>query len=163
MPTCTDCGLTKNLTEFYKHHKGGNFKQCKLCHGIRNKAWKLANIEKVQAARSRADNAGSQKRYRENLKDEVFAAYGGYKCSCCGESEKLFLSIDHVANNGADERRTVLNKNFYRHIRNSGFPPDYQVLCMNCNHGKHRNGGVCPHQVERSTTIESTSQDVLVE
>ena len=80
-----------------------------------------------------------------------------YKCSCCGESEKLFLSIDHVANNGADERRTVLNKNFYRHIRNSGFPPDYQVLCMNCNHGKHRNGGVCPHQVERSTTIEKVN------
>jgi hypothetical protein len=30
-------------------------------------------------------------------------------------------------------------------VRN-GFPPGYQVLCMNCNHGKRMNNGVCPHK-----------------
>lgn len=32
-----------------------------------------------------------------NLKHQVYKAYGG-KCSCCDESEILFLQIDHVNN-----------------------------------------------------------------
>jgi hypothetical protein len=33
----------------------------------------------------------------------------------------------------------------YRDARNRDFPPEYQVLCANCNHSKHL-GGVCLHQ-----------------
>jgi hypothetical protein len=27
-----------------------------------------------------------------------------------------------------------------------GFPDGFQTLCFNCNVGKYKNGGVCPHQ-----------------
>ena len=26
------------------------------------------------------------------------------------------------------------------------FPEGFQILCFNCNAGKHRNGGRCPHE-----------------
>jgi ABC-type uncharacterized transport system substrate-binding protein len=35
---------------------------------------------------------------------------------------------------------------FYKWLARNGYPSGFQILCMNCNHGKSRNGGVCPHQ-----------------
>lgn len=102
--------------------------------------------------------------WKQNLKDEVYAAYGGYRCACCGEEEPLFLTVDHVNNDGAAHRRTITNgrKNpktggpapnnsyeVYLWLKRNGFPEGYQILCHNCNTGKHRNGGVCPHQQRR--------------
>ncbi|MGM2776559.1 hypothetical protein, partial [Bacillus cereus group sp. Bce015] len=61
-----------------------------------------------------------------------------------------FLSIDHIANNGAAERKSGAyggsGTAFYLWLRKQGFPSGYQVLGMNCQVGKHKNGGVCPHQ-----------------
>lgn len=90
------------------------------------------------------------KRLSAELRREVFARYGGMVCACCGETEPKFLSIDHINNDGAEMRRKGVHGNggvaFYQWLRKSGFPDGFQVLCMNCNVGKHRNGGVCPHQ-----------------
>jgi hypothetical protein len=83
------------------------------------------------------------------FKLEAFAAYGG-SCRCCGESEELFLTLDHVENNGAEERRKLGSKGrgptFYRYLKRLNFPPGYQVLCANCNMGKYLNKGTCPHK-----------------
>lgn len=87
---------------------------------------------------------------QRKLRDLVFEAYGGYKCACCGETEPLFLSIDHIYNDGNEMRKDGTHRRggtaFYRWIKMTNYPPGFQVLCMNCNTGKHRNGGVCPHQ-----------------
>lgn len=98
-------------------------------------------------------NATSQKlkmkEYRERIKDAVFGAYGGYTCVCCGESQKLFLSIDHIANDGAAHRKQIGFRGgigLYLWIVKHDFPSGFQVLCFNCNHGKQLNGGVCPHK-----------------
>jgi hypothetical protein len=83
-------------------------------------------------------------------KDAVFKAYGGYRCVCCNETEPLFLSIDHIYNDGNEMRKKGVHAkggtSFYQWIKRHNFPPGFQILCMNCNTGKHRNGGVCPHQ-----------------
>lgn len=83
------------------------------------------------------------------LKIETLKAYGGVVCRCCGENEVKFLSIDHVFNDGASDRRKMKGKGteFYRWLRQAGFPNKdrLQVLCMNCNFGKTQNGGDCPH------------------
>jgi hypothetical protein len=34
-------------------------------------------------------------------------------------------------------------------IRN-GYPPDFEILCFNCNCGKAVNGGICPHEALRA-------------
>jgi len=95
------------------------------------------------------------------LRDLVFAHYGGYLCACCAEDEKSVLTIDHIANNGKEERdrlkdRRFSGSKFYAWLRRNNFPPGYQVLCWNCNVGKYRNGGVCPHS--KLLQIEATAQ-----
>lgn len=90
---------------------------------------------------------GPQK--RRNQKLAVLNAYGGPICSCCGESEVTFLTMDHIAGDGASHRREIWGVNagtIYRWLIKQGFPPGFQVLCFNCNYGRHANGGVCPHE-----------------
>lgn len=88
--------------------------------------------------------------YRDRTRDALFAAYGGYVCACCGETERQFLTLDHVNNDGAAHRRALGGQCGMRHVyadlKRRGFPPGYQVLCFNCNLGRARNGGVCPHR-----------------
>ena len=84
-------------------------------------------------------------------KKDVLDAYG-CKCVCCGEKEITFLTIDHIHGNGNNERRSLGIQGgvaFYRFLRKSDYPKGYQVLCFNCNSGKHLNGGICPHNFER--------------
>jgi hypothetical protein len=86
---------------------------------------------------------------------EMFQAYGGARCACCGETERTFLSIDHINNDGAAHRREAFGRKevggatLAQLLRKQGFPEGFQILCMNCNMGKARNGGICPHQRTR--------------
>lgn len=91
---------------------------------------------------------------RQRNRDLVFGHYGE-KCACCDENERLFLTIDHIDNDGADHRRSLKGQignggsSFFDWLVRSGFPEGFQTLCRNCNWGKHANGGVCPHQTNR--------------
>lgn len=96
---------------------------------------------------------------RARQKAAVIAAYGG-KCTCCGETEPVFLCVDHVADDGAahreaigygrttDGRRRVGSGSIIIAwlVRNN-FPPGFQILCASCNLAKQ--SGVCPHQRQR--------------
>jgi hypothetical protein len=88
--------------------------------------------------------------------DKIFNHYGR-KCICCDEDEIRFLTIDHINNDGNKHRRNFKQYTgaaFYRWIVKMGFPNDLQILCANCNSGKHRNGGICPHQTKAAKEIE---------
>lgn len=85
---------------------------------------------------------------RQEIRQQVIAHYGGV-CACCRESTPLLLTIDHKDNDGANHRRSVTGGRggirFYRWLLAEKFPKGYQILCWNCNAGRHLNGGVCPH------------------
>lgn len=85
------------------------------------------------------------------LKQEILNAYGR-KCNCCGEKEIIFLELDHINNDGKQHRKelkTVGSKAMYRYVKKHNFPKDrFQLLCANCNQGKRRNGGICPHKTK---------------
>lgn len=93
-----------------------------------------------------------------NLRKEVFAHYGGAVCNCCGETEPNFLALDHINNDGSEQRRKLFGSSqgggygIYRWIRNNDYPDGYQVLCHNCNMGKKINGGICPHKTKQTLT-----------
>lgn len=79
----------------------------------------------------------------------VYNAYGGFNCSCCGETEEAFLSIDHINNDGAEQRRNgQRGASIYPWLIKHGFPSGYQILCHNCQWGK-RTYGICPHQQQK--------------
>lgn len=106
----------------------------------------------IQHARWRNDNRDkankisreSKKKYEERCKDLVFEHYGKV-CACCGESNKIFLSIDHINGGGTKQRKEMKEKITTWLVRNS-FPNGFQTLCFNCNWGKHINHGICPHK-----------------
>jgi len=95
-----------------------------------------------------AGQGKTQKLWRANLRRVVYQAYGGAACRCCGEAHLECLTLDHVNDDGAAHRRAnpkfASTSTLYRHLVKSGFPPGFQVLCMNCNFAKGL-WGHCPH------------------
>jgi len=84
---------------------------------------------------------------RQKITEEAFNAYGGFICNCCGETIPKFLTIDHINGVTKEERkRQRTGWLFYRWLKLQGYPPGYQVLCYNCNLGRARNQGICPHK-----------------
>jgi hypothetical protein len=120
---CNACNKDKSIKEFNKHFgkKDGLRYTCKVC-------------------RHEYD-----KKLNKKLKLAVIKEYGG-KCVCCGELEPDFLTIDHIDENGAEERRTKKQTKIYRWLKNNGYPKDnYQLLCWNCNCASYL-CGICPHK-----------------
>ena len=127
-----------------------------------NTRWRKLNPDRVRASAQRHDAKPETKEYKRRwaaknreklrarskrimfeIRQRVFNGYGG-KCSCCGETERAFLSIDHVNNDGAKERREKTGGyGFLSRIVKENFPPRYQILCFNCNWAKSHGG--CPH------------------
>jgi len=72
------------------------------------------------------------------LKEEVLRHYGNGELACvnCGFTDIRALSIDHIKNNGVEERRKLGKKGsgyrFYRWLKSHDYPEGYQTLCMNC-------------------------------
>lgn len=66
---------------------------------------------------------------REKLK--LFTMYGS-ECSMCGFSDMRALSLDHVKDNGNEERRQIGERGVYRRAKELYRPDEYQILCMNC-------------------------------
>ena len=111
-------------------------------------SWACASCLQTAAENSRKNRP----QQRQELKDEVFRAYGG-QCACCNEDEPLFLTIDHINGDGAAHRREVGTQggtHFYSWLKREGYPSGYQILCYNCNAGRYQNGGVCPHKKEHN-------------
>ncbi len=82
------------------------------------------------------------------LRDTIIQHYGE-KCVCCGVSEKTFLAIDHINDDGNIHRQKIKKRgrNFHEWIIDNNFPKDLQILCHNCNMSKHLNSGTCAHKL----------------
>lgn len=127
--------------------------------------YRKRHLEEVRAK----DRDRGRRRWRENkekmlatmkaskrkLRLEMIAAYGG-KCNCCGEIEPKFLAVDHIYNDGAEERRRnhgLRGAEFVRLLREKGWPKDrYRLLCHNCNMSRSFYGQ-CPHELERRRAL----------
>lgn len=154
---CTTCGEVREMT---KSGKDGYRGVCKPCWNEEQKQWRLKNkgqwaalakryYEKKKAASPAfmEENRVRSREYWRGLRKLALQAYGR-SCACCGETMDEFLTIDHMDNDGAAHRRTLKTQGagIWRWLRDNNYPPRFQTLCMNCNFGKHKNGGVCPHQ-----------------
>ena len=174
-PTCSKCGETKTVKDFPTIGVDYWCRSCRRKYAVELYRKKMRSMSEAELSERRAIinarqnasrlnrrgqmsqeelaeykkkiNRDNQKR-RDEIRDRVYRAYGGYRCSCCGETERMFLSIDHINNDGAKHRRdNRLNSSeqMYRWIARNGFPDGFQILCMNCQWGKRNNSGVCPH------------------
>ena len=91
---------------------------------------KRENMRKYRAADPEKHRAQSRAA-KKKLKDAVFDVYGR-ECSVCGFDDVRALTLDHVRNNGSDERASIGERGVYRRALESEFRWEYQTLCMNC-------------------------------
>ena len=180
--TCKHCSREATLAEGFdctNRERGWYRHECKRCTRQRINRWWHSNPDAAKAIAKRQYETRREElrtpaarerinaRVRTNrtlLRDRVYAAYGSI-CACCGEADPLFLTLDHVHNDGHRDRKGRGAGGFgllYRLIR-EGFPATFQLLCFNCNLGRARNGGVCPHlDKEGSSTIPKGSTDEAI-
>ena len=167
---CKVCGDTKPVEAFVPKRN-----KCKDCHNayyrtyfrthedqrekrrVSSEAW--AKTEKGVAyikvknreyhADHREERVARVREWRTKLWDGLLEKYGK-ECGCCHESERLFLTIDHVNRDGrADRAKHGGHRQLYYWLSKQPRMSDYQTLCYNCNCGRERNGGVCPHELKK--------------
>ena len=106
------------------------------------KEWRRKNRDKFLA---------TQKRGYAKMRLETLVRYCGDppECACCGETEVVFLAIDHISGGGNIHRRKIdpdgkIGGNGFGYwLKKNGWPKGFQVLCFNCNWAKSHGG--CPH------------------
>ena len=80
------------------------------------------------------------KQRKRKYKETVLNHYGTI-CSHCSFSDYRALQIDHIDDNGAEERKSLGGKQFsgwrfYEYLIKNNLPEGYQTLCANCNNIK---------------------------
>lgn len=97
-------------------------------------------------AKSRLYASNYQSSRAKQLRKELIDAYGGC-CTCCGEKEDAFLTLEHINGGGKKHRKQYSShRRLYSAIKTEGYPKDkYTILCMNCNFAS-RCGRICPHK-----------------
>lgn len=147
MRFCTICKRNENETSF------GKEKRCKECNKKRHSIYYYKNIEverkySLDRYKNNREKILEGNRKREiDIRKKLFSHYGG-KCQCCGEIKDKFLTIDHMDGGGRKHRNEISGgaKGLYRWIIKNNYPDNFQILCYNCNCGRERNKGICPHK-----------------
>lgn len=123
---CGNCG---------KRLLANNKKRCIVCIHKHNRWYASSPTKRRNALKNK------------QLKEIVVTHYGG-RCSCCGESERTFLAVDHKDGGGNTHRqqiRKASSMSFYKWIIDNNYPDYLQILCHNCNISKHLLGE-CAHK-----------------
>jgi hypothetical protein len=162
---CAKCGVEKPITEF-RAIEGGRYRvgDCADCARAYQRNW--AKTEKGRASINKKDRnryAKNPERGKKHAKDyrarrwERILDIYGRACACCGETEQAFLTIDHLNNDGTQDRKFHGgNENFRNWLQHQPKLEQYQTLCWNCQWGR-RIKGICPHQIgKRSFSIVGT-------
>lgn len=140
---CSECGEMAG-------ERGRAKGMCRRCyHRMARLRWDGANRERVRAKAAAYHDANRDRlnqrttERRRAMREQIMQTLGG-QCQCCGETTPVFLTIDHVQNDGAKVRH--LHRHLiYKMILDEGCPSDrYQILCWNCNSAKGILGA-CPH------------------
>lgn len=116
--------LLKKMKRWRKNHP--HF-QRKLYR--KNKEWYRARQRKWHRDHREAENIKYKNMHRE-IKRKTMLMYGGC-CAACKTRELAVLSIDHINDDGAKDRRYKNRRFSYLNILKKK-RDDLQVLCMNC-------------------------------
>lgn len=126
---CCKCKIEKELKYFYKRAfmSDGCNSSCKKCN-----------------------NKINRDKWYELKRKVLLKIIGSDKleCSCCNETWINVLEVDHIYNDGKQEREAlnIYHDAFYRLVLNMEDVSKYQVLCRNCNWIKFTHGGDIPEE-----------------
>jgi glutaredoxin-related protein len=113
--------------------------QPRLVSEKKEKYWNNPEKYKAEARKSNKKNKikidRKKKETHQTLRKRVLEYYskGTPKCIQCGVTGIPFLNMDHIyGRKQAGHDRNTATGTFYRYL-DKEHPPDYQVLCYNCN------------------------------
>jgi len=142
----------KKYCEEHKEQLKENYKQW-----LEKNKDRRHQLNKEYYERNKGRKCQEQRERCKRIRYEVLCHYSSNppECGCCHEKILDFLTIDHMNGykNSADYGQTrakTLTWNTKEKIclwlKRNNFPEGYQVLCFNCNSGRAKNHGICPHQ-----------------
>ena len=111
-----------------KHHK--QYRKRWRDYYAKHRTKRLAEVKRHYAIHKK-EIRPLHKQYRENLREKFFSMYG-HVCALCGFSNKGALTMDHVKNDGAKERKRMDHWTSLKRAIQKYCPNRYRVLCMNC-------------------------------
>ena len=134
---CVACGEEKGI-----HSMG----LCRGCYMKKYNQLPVAKTAKINYAesdigkearkRSLQKKLHSRRRAQEIIRIRALSFYSDnyMECKNCGYDNIDALSIDHIENNGKEERKKYgSGGGFYYWLSRNNYPEGYQVLCINCN------------------------------
>lgn len=134
---CYNCKRLLPIEEFHRDSRNnlGHNYQCKDC---------CINTGRDYRQKHRKDISARNRQYRTTIKELGIAAYGG-RCSCCGESDPYFLTIEHIGGRDKTIKR-MTGAHEWQRLYSLGFPQGaITILCYNCNCCKGALG-FCAHE-----------------
>lgn len=151
---CSKCKVNKTVDQFIKRHdRNYYYSQCRDCMYKANRERRKTDAHKQYFSLYMQNYRKINPEYVQrgqvkywSLKSKVFNGYGNC-CKCCGETEKDFLEIDHVNNDGKNDPYRKNLAKLMQFIINNNFPKNYQLLCSNCNQSKRKHGQ-CMHKIK---------------
>jgi transposase-like protein len=140
MKRCRICNVPLNKDNWYLSLEEKNSCICKRCNTNKGNEWKRKHPQtsreysKQYYKNHPKYNVPWCRENRIKIRAEMIQAYGG-KCSKCGINNPLLLDIDHIHNDGSEQRKQGMwGWRLYRWLRKYEYPKDnFQLLCKNCN------------------------------
>jgi hypothetical protein len=134
-----ECGVSEYvISKYCKPIKNAKVKARKI-----SQEWYKKN-GKEHYVKNRKKYLEKAKIYAETIKIKAMSVIGRVECTICGESNIKFLTIDHINNDGNEDRRNgfASHGRLYSSIKNGSYPEDslknLRVLCYNHNFGRRR-------------------------
>jgi len=125
-------------------------KRCSICHEFKPRSEFYRHLKTRDGLRSECRSCSCRRchNWLVKLNLEMIHAYGN-KCRGCGESDPNALTLDHIFDDGARERRELSGSSTGREggagikviqkLKKLGWPQDrYQLLCASCQLRKVR-------------------------
>lgn len=143
---CMTCGKENN-TEFNNCLECGKKMNERTSNWRRNNPIRNKEIKNNSYLKNHESILKHAREYSKAYWLKVIIHYGA-KCSCCGETIIEFLTIDHMYEEGHKQRNRLhrQGRTLYLWLVQNNYPEGYQVMCFDCNCGRARNNGICPHK-----------------
>ncbi len=135
----------------------------------RSRAFYIAHRERLIEASTRWYKANTRRRadttrkHKQAIKAETLTIYGGGMAACvgCGEARLDCLSLDHIQNNGKEDRKKAgrgSGVSFYLWLKSRDYPDrdQLQTLCYNCQWLKElyrRGRGAISRSIQSNTNV----------
>ena len=125
---CVRCGISKDLSEFYKHRVRPDGVQvwCKQCALTRRREYYQENKEREQE---------THRKYVEKKKALVLKYLKGHPCVDCGEDDPVVLHFDHVRGDKVDY---IANMVWFNGVGSLEAEIEKcEIRCANCHIRRH--------------------------